>query len=239
MRFPSPLVEGRLVRRYKRFLADVVLADGTAVTAHCANPGAMVGLAEPGAKVLLSRSADPRRALPYSWELVETALADGRRQLVGIHTGHPNRLVAEALAAGRIAPVAAYDTVRPEVAYGQASRVDFLLTGEGLLPLYLEVKNSHLMREPGLAEFPDCRTVRAARHMDELGDMVEAGHRAMLVYVVQMPLAQAFRVAADYDPAYAQAARRARERGVAMHAFRCAIDREGIVLADEIPVLSG
>ncbi len=236
MRFSSPLLEARLIQRYKRFLADIALPDGTVATAHCANPGAMVGLKEPGARVFVSQAADPKRKLRYSWELVETALEDGRSQLVGINTARPNQLVAEALAARAIPSLAGYESVRAEVPYGRQSRVDFLLTGDGLPPAYVEVKNSHLMREPGLAEFPDCRTARAARHMDELGDMVEAGHRAVLVSVVQMPLAERFRVAADYDPAYAAAVARARSRGVTMHAFRCAIDRQGIVLADEVPI---
>lgn len=238
MRFPSPLVEARLLRRYKRFLADVAFADGREETVHVANPGAMLGLDAPGARVLLSRSDNPKRKLPLSWEAVEAAPIAGVPQWVGVNTANPNRLVAEALAAGTLAPFAEYGRVRPEVAYGRASRVDFLLEGEGLPPLYLEVKNCHLMRQEGLAEFPDCKAARSARHLDELSAMVAAGARAALVTIVQMR-AERFRPAADIDPAYAAAVARARAAGVALHAFVCRVSPEEIVIDHEIPFEAG
>src|SRR5919107_3087928 len=147
MRFPSPLIEGRLVERYKRFLADVDLATGERVTAHCANPGAMLGLVAPGSRVLLSRSANPLRKLAYSWELVEVALAGGPAQLVGVDTMWPNALVAEGLTLSRVPPPTGYGSVRREVKYGENSRVDFLLEQDGRPPCFVEVKNCHLMRE--------------------------------------------------------------------------------------------
>jgi len=237
MRFPHPLVEGRLVQRYKRFLADADLATGERVTAHCANPGAMLGLAIPGARILLSRSDNPKRKLGYSWELVEAPpLRGGPAQLVGINTSRPNALVAEALAAGALPPLLGYDRVRPEVRYGRASRVDFLLEADGRPPCYLEVKNCHLMREAGFAEFPDCVAARSAKHMDELASMVAQGARAALVYVIQMD-ARRFAVAADIDPAYAAASRRARAAGVEVYAFACRVTDEEVRIGAEVEVV--
>ncbi|GEP12355.1 DNA/RNA nuclease SfsA [Methylobacterium gnaphalii] len=236
MRFPKPLIEARLVQRYKRFLADVVLADGTAVTAHCANPGAMLGLNAPGSRVLLSICDSRTRKLPHSWELVEAELPGGP-QWVGINTMRPNALVAEAFAAGKLAPLAGYTTLRPEVAYGKASRVDFLATGEGMPPCHVEVKNCHLLRQPGLAEFPDCKAARSARHMAELAEVVASGGRAILITVVQMA-ADAFDIARDIDPAFDRAFRAARAAGVEVHAYRCRITPEEVAIADAIPVVT-
>ena len=236
MRFAEPLLEGRLVQRYKRFLADIDLPGGERVTAHCANPGAMLGLTAPGSRVLLSRSTNPSRKLLYSWELVEAAPAGGAPQLVGINTARPNGLAAEALAAGRLAPLAGYARVRPEVRYGRNSRVDFLLEGEGRPPCYLEIKNCHLMRQPGFAEFPDCVAARSAKHLDELSAMVAGGARAVLLYVIQM-CAERFDVARDIDPAYDAACRRAREAGVEIHAYRCRVSPEEITIEAPVEVL--
>lgn len=229
MRFAAPLVPARLVRRYKRFLADMVLDTGEAITAHCANPGSMLGLTAPGNRCWLSRSADPRRRLPWSWELAEVDFGRGP-EMVGINTAHPNRLVEEAIRAGTIAPLAGYGDLRREVAYGKASRVDLLLTGPGRPDCYVEVKNVHLMRRPGLAEFPDSVTARGARHLEELGDMVEAGHRAIMVFLVQYGGADQFALARDIDPAYGRAFDRARLRGVEMLAHACRLDPGEIVV---------
>ncbi len=236
MRFPTPLIEGRLLRRYKRFLADVALADGRMVTAHCANPGAMLGLNTEGFRVLLSPSTNPARKLGFSWELVEADLPGGP-QWVGINTSRPNALVAEAFHAQGIAPLAGYETLRPEVAYGKASRVDFLANGGGLPPCHVEVKNCHLMRQPGLAEFPDCKAARSARHMEELAGVVASGGRAMLIVVIQMR-ADAFDVARDIDPAFDRALRAALAAGVEAHAYRCAVGPEGVAIAEPVPILT-
>lgn len=235
MQFAAPLVPGRLVQRYKRFLADIDTDDGR-VTAHCPNPGAMLGLKEPGARVLLSRATNPARKLPMTWELVQAELPGGP-QWVGINTLRPNALVAEAFHAGAIAALAGHDALRPEVRYAQASRVDFLASGAASGPCHVEVKNCHLMRRPGLAEFPDCKAARSARHMRDLAQVVAEGGRALVVIVVQMR-AEAFDVARDIDPVFDRAFRDARAAGVEVRAYRCAVGPEGVAVADEIPVIT-
>jgi len=236
MQFSTPLIPAILVRRYKRFLADVTLPDGETITAHVANPGAMLGLAAPGARVWLSKSDNRARKLPYSWELVEVDLGAGP-ETVGVNTAHPNALVAEALAAGTIAELSGYAAVRREVKYGAKSRVDFLLEAPDRPPCYLEIKNVHLMRTPGLAEFPDSVTARGARHLDELADMVAAGSRAVMLYLIQIGSAERFALARDIDPGYAAAFDRARGRGVEAIAYRCNISNGGIALATAVPIL--
>jgi sugar fermentation stimulation protein A len=237
MRFSEPLLEGRLIERYKRFLADVLLADGTLVTAHCANPGAMMGLKEPGSRVFLSRASNPKRKLAYNWELVEVAAGGGPNQLIGINTSRPNALVAEALRENRLGPFVGYERIRPEVKYGRNSRVDFLLEKEGAPPCYLEVKNCHLMREPGFAEFPDCIAARSAKHLYELADMAQAGARAALVYVIQMN-AERFDVARDIDPAYDKAFRHALAAGVESYAFVCRVSPEGVEIERQVDIIT-
>ena len=224
-----------LVRRYKRFLADVVLPSGETITVHCANPGAMIGLNAPGARVWLSKSANATRKLPHSWELIEVDLGAGV-ELVGINTGHPNALAGEAIAAGLIPELAGYATARREVRYGESSRVDFLLEGPPRPPCYVEIKNVHLMRERGLAEFPDAVTRRGARHLAELAAMVAAGHRAVMLFLIQIGSAQCFKLARDIDPAYGQAYDAARRAGVEVIAYRCVISRDGIEVAQPVAI---
>ena len=235
MRFAAPLVPATLVRRYKRFLADVRLASGEELTAHVANPGAMTGLAAAGARVWLSRSGNPKRKLAYSWELVEVDFGGGS-ELVGVNTMHPNALIAEALAAGLIPELAGYATARREVRYGKNSRVDVLLEDPARPACYVEVKNVHLMRRQGLAEFPDAVTARGAKHLDELAAMVAAGHRAVMLFLIQIGSAERFTLAADIDPTYAAAFARARAAGVEAIAYRCAITADAIVLAGAVPI---
>src|SRR5882724_13192538 len=241
MRFPVPLFPATLVRRYKRFLADVVLPSGETITVHCANPGSMIGLAAPGARVWLSKSANPGRKLAHSWELIEVDFGTGA-ELVGINTSHPNALAAEAIAAGAIPELAGNGSIRCEVKYGKNSRVDFLLEdmgAEGLArpPCYLEIKNVHLMRQPGLAEFPDAVTKRGAKHLGELSDMVAAGARAVMLFLIQIGSARRFALARDIDPGYGKAYDAARAAGVEAIARRCRPTRDGIEVAESVPIL--
>jgi sugar fermentation stimulation protein A len=236
MHFPSPLIPATLVRRYKRFLADVVLPGGEETTAHVANPGAMTGLAAPGTKVWLSKSDNPARKLPYSWELVEVDLGSGL-ELVGVNTGHPNPLVGAAIGVGAIQELAGYGVLRREVKYGRNSRVDFLLEQQGRPSCYVEVKNVHLMRTKGLAEFPDSVTARGAKHLDELADMVAQGHRAVMAFLVQIGSADRLALARDIDPRYGAAFDRARTLGVEAIAYRCVISAAEIAVAGAVPVL--
>lgn len=228
--FPQPLTHGLLVSRYKRFFADVVLDDGTAVTAHCPNPGAMLGVNTPGLGVWLSRSDDPKRKLAYTLEMVETP--DGG--LVGVNTMLPNRLVAEALAVDAIPELTGYDVHRREVKYGEASRVDFLLekgTGERC---WLEVKNVHLSRNPPLAEFPDCIAARSTRHLGELAAMVGQGDRAVALFVVQRTDCDAFSPCGDIDPKFAAALTEASKAGVEVLVYACEMATDGIRVARRI-----
>jgi len=236
MEFPSPLIRGRLVQRYKRFFADVVLDDGTAVTAHCPNPGAMLGLNMPGLPVWLSRSDDPKRKLAYTLELVEVEGAvPGVRVTCGINTMHPNRLVAEALAADAIPELSGYASHRREVKYGTNSRVDFLLESPDRAACWLEVKNCHLRRSGTLAEFPDCVAARSLKHLRELTAEVAKGARAVMLFVVQRTDCDVFAACADLDPAYARGLDEAAAAGVEVLCYDCNISAKAIRVGRRMP----
>jgi sugar fermentation stimulation protein A len=236
MRFQSPLIPATLIRRYKRFLADVRLNTGEETTVHVANPGSMIGLATPGAKVWLSKSTNSARKLAHSWELVEVDFGSGS-EFVGINTGHPNIMVAEALAAKTIPDLAQYTSVRREVRYGQNSRIDFLLERAGAPPCYVEIKNVHLMRRRGLAEFPDCVTARGAKHLAELSATVKQGARAIMLFVIQIGSAEQFALARNIDPDYGAAFDRARAMGVGASAWKCAVSASGIEINVPVPII--
>ncbi|MHC0052158.1 DNA/RNA nuclease SfsA [Actibacterium sp. D379-3] len=235
MRFQTPLVPGRLIRRYKRFLADVTLADGAEVTAHCANPGSMLGLAEPGMRVWLEPNDDPKKKLKYGWRLVDHE----NGHFTGVDTSVPNRALRAALTAGGVAELAAYGTVRAEVKYGKNSRIDFLLQGADLPDTYVEVKSVTLRRDGDWAEFPDSVTARGAKHLAELTSMRAAGHRAVMLYLVQRTDCARFRLAGDIDPAYARAFDTARAAGVEMLCYGTAISPEGVEIGLPLPVDPG
>ena len=201
MRFQTELVPATLIQRYKRFLADCRLDDGREITAHCANPGSMMGLAEPGTRIWLEPNDDPRKKLKFGWRLVEHA--NGR--YTGVDTSVPNKVVRAALIEQKIALMSAYSQVRPEQKYGANNRIDFLLSGEGLPDAYVEVKSVTLSRQNGLAEFPDSVTARGAKHLDELATIARAGQRAVMLYLVQRTDCTRFTLANDIDYTYAVA----------------------------------
>ncbi len=230
MTFDPPLISGHLIQRYKRFLADVRLESGETITATCPNTGSMMGLTAPGSRVWLSTSDSPARKYRHTWELIETGIGQGP-QMVGINTNHPNALVTEAINAGKIAELKGYGSLRREVKYGVNSRIDILLEGgPGGQSCYLEIKNVHLMRTAGLAEFPDSKTERGVKHLTELSAMVAEGHRAVMLYLVQRADADRFALAGDIDPAYAAAFAKAKAAGVEMLCYRCSVTTQGIAL---------
>jgi len=230
MRSSQPLAHGRLAARYKRFFADVVTDDGRTLTAHCPNPGAMLGLNTPGMGVWISDSQDAKRKLRWTLELVE---ADGG--LVGINTLLPNRLVAEALAADAIPELTGYAAHRREVRMGEASRVDFVLEDATRPRCWLEVKNVHLRRAGDLAEFPDCVAARSARHLRELAARVAEGDRAVQLFVIQRTDCEAFAACADLDPAYARGLEAAAQAEVEVLAYACDIAVGEIAISRRIP----
>ncbi len=233
MQLPPSMTRVKLIKRYKRFLADVEFENGQTLTAHCANTGAMTGLTDPGVNAWVWKSDNLKRKLPWSLELIE--MPSG---LVGINTAQPNRLVREALEAKKIAPLAEYETIRAEVNYGNKSRIDFLLGAPGLPDCYVEVKNVHYSRQKGLAEFPDSPTARGARHLEQMSKMCQQGFRAVMIYVIQRTDCQAFSLCADSDPEYVNAFKNATAAGVEAYAFGCDISATEIVLNSPLSFIS-
>lgn len=232
MLFKAPLISGILIKRYKRFLADIKLENGQEVTVHCPNPGAMMGITTPGSKVLLSKSDNPNRKLPLTWEMVEI---DG--VWIGVNTSNPNKIVHEALLNNEILALSGYKQIRPEVKYGKNSRIDFLLSDGPTEMCLVEVKNVHLIREGQVAEFPDCVTARGAKHQQELLEQVQNGVRSVVLYVLQRGDANFFKVASDLDKAYGEAARKSYQGGVEMLAYSCEMGSTGIHLKQQLEYL--
>jgi len=222
MLFDPPLIPATLVQRYKRFLFDALLDDGTPITGSCPNTGSMRGLTAPGSRIWLSEH-DGVRKYRHRFELIE---ADDT--VVGINTGLPNRLAEEAIRAGLVSDLALYPTLQRERKYGRNSRIDLLLSAPDRPMAYVEVKNVHYRRNAGVAEFPDTATVRGAKHLEELGDVVESGHRAIMLYLVQRGDCERFRICADLDPIYAAAFKRAMTRGVEAYAVKCTVSAREI-----------
>jgi sugar fermentation stimulation protein A len=231
MLFEQPLVPARLISRYKRFLFDAELDSGEIITGFCPNTGSMQGLTAPGSRIWLSEHDSPTRKYRHVFEMIE---ADGT--VVGVNTAMPNRVATEAIAMGQVADLGDYTTVRREQKYGRNSRIDLLLTDPLRPTTYVEDKNVHFMRSTGLAEFPDTVTARGAKHLEELGDMAEAGHRAVMLFVIQRHDCDRFRICSDLDRFYASAFDRALMRGVEAYALRCRISPSEITPAGLIPM---
>ena len=231
MIFSPPLIPARLLRRYKRFLFDALLEDDTEITGFCPNTGSMRGLTEPGSRIWLSQHNTATRKYAHALELVE---ADGT--VVGVNTAMPNRLAEEAILAGLVPKLSGFSTLKREQRYGRNSRIDILLEDTTKGSVHVEVKNVHFIREAGLAEFPDSVTTRGAKHLDEMGDLVETGRRAAMLFVIQRADCNRLRICSDLDPAYGRAFARAIARGVEAYAVRCALDRVKITPESLIPI---
>lgn len=234
MNFERTLTQGKLLKRYKRFLADIQLENGDVVVAHCANSGSMMGLKEEGSKVFLSPNINPKAKLDWRWEMIEV-----EGTLVGINTSRPNHIVEAAIVDGTITELSGYKTLRREVKYGGNSRIDILLEEpemQGVAGLcYVEVKNVTL-KLGQQALFPDAVTARGTKHLQELMDMVKEGHRAVMVYLVQRSDCSSFSVAAEIDPTYASALREAQAAGVELLCYQCHLTPEEIKVTGSLPI---
>ena len=232
MDFPTPLIEGRLIKRYKRFLSDVQLPNGEVVVAHCPNTGSMKRCQQDNARVWLSKSDNPKRKLGYTWELVEI----DSEHLACINTGYPNKLVGEAIHNGVVSELAGYVTQKAEVKYGQNSRIDWLLTHEDGHKCYVEVKNVTLLEEDGNGYFPDAVTDRGRKHLYELADMVAEGHRAIMFFCVSHSGINSVSPAAHIDKKYADAFAEVLAKGVEVLAYKVEISERTMVVTHSIPV---
>jgi sugar fermentation stimulation protein A len=229
MRFTSRLIRGTLVQRYKRFLADVRLANGEIVTAHCTNTGSMMGCMDPGSVVYISKSANANRKLAYTWELIQA-----NRTWVGINTMHPNRLVAEAVRSGLIRELCGYETIRREVKVNAHCRLDLCLEGSTGC-CFVEIKNVTLAID-GSAAFPDAVSERATKHLKELMRLRRKGHRAVIFFVIQRDDCDTFRPADEIDPQYGRWLRRAVKAGVEVLPYVAKVTRKGILLTETINI---
>ncbi len=232
MKFASPLIRVQLIRRYKRFLADVRSPDGGEFTVHTPNTGSMAGCAEPGSFIWIRDAGNPKRKYRYTWELSETV--DGT--LIGVNTILANHLVREAINDKVIAPLVGYEQIRAEVAYGaERSRIDFLLEDAHRGRCYVEVKN--VTASVGeVAIFPDAVSARGTRHLRELGAMVAQGHRGVILFCIQRGDVSAFRPALEIDPLYAETLQQVTAEGVEALAYQAAVDSTEIKLIKPLPV---
>jgi len=230
--FPTPLIEGKLLKRYKRFLSDIKLLNGEIVVAHCPNTGSMKRCQQDNARVWLSESNNPKRKLGYTWELVEV----DNQHLACINTGLPNKLVGEAIRDGVVKELSGYVEQKAEVKYGENSRIDWLLTGSDGQKCYVEVKNVTLLEEDGRGYFPDAVTERGRKHLYELANMVEEGHRAVMFFCVSHTGINSVSPAAHIDKKYAEAFKEVIEKGVEVLAYKVDINQQAMIVSHSVPV---
>ncbi|MEJ2542673.1 MAG: DNA/RNA nuclease SfsA [Calditrichaceae bacterium] len=229
MKFEKSLIAGILLKRYKRFLVDVKLENGQFTTAHCPNSGSMKTCKEPGWKVLVSESDNPKRKLKYTWEMVHNG-----KCWIGINTQIPNKIAMEAIQNNVIPELSGYEKIQAEVKYGQNSRIDILLSGDKGI-CYVEVKNVTLVEADGFYKFPDAVTERGRKHLYELLEMVKTGHRAVMLYVVQRSDGTTFKPADHIDPKYASALKEVHQQGVEILVYQADVSPTEIILNKSIP----
>lgn len=232
MKLSPPLQKAKLIKRYKRFLADIELPDGQVITIHCPNTGSMKNCCEPGSQVWYSESNNPKRKYPNTWEIVSVA----KKYRAGINTGRANALVKEAIENGIVTELADYQSLRTEVKYGNNSRIDILLQDAEGRDCYIEVKNVTLWIGDGLGVFPDAVTQRGAKHLQEMMEMVQQGHRAILFYCVQHTGIERVAPADDIDPAYGKLLREAVANGVEVMAYTGSLTARKIELTRSVEV---
>ena len=229
MQFKTNLIKGKLLKRYKRFLADIILEDGTEVIAHCPNPGSMMGLATSGTTVWLEPNNDPKKKLKFGWRLVEY-----NNHMICVDTTIANIVIKEALEKKEI-PELSYQDFKSEVKYSENSRIDFLLNSPSQ-QTYLEIKSVTLMREKGLAEFPDSITKRGSKHLEDLSKMVKSGHKSVLLFLCMRGDVDRLRIAADLDSLYDTKIKAALESGIRLICYDTRVTRFGVRLGKPIMV---
>ncbi len=237
MQYDQVLVSAVLIKRYKRFLADVRFSSGQEITVHCANTGAMTGCALPGSKIWLSKSDNPKRKYQYSWELVEIENAVDKLSpdFICVNTARANQIVGQALLAGKVSAVKKYSKVKREVKFAEASRVDFLLSEPGLKDVYLEVKSVTYHLQNSLGAFPDAVTLRGQKHLKDLLAMKKKGTRAVLLFCVLHSLIKTVTVASFVDKDYAQLLKQVIEEGVEVYCYSVNMTTQALVLGDLLP----
>jgi len=230
MQFDTDLIEGKFIKRYKRFFVDAELQDGSVVTAHCPNTGSMLGLMEEGAPVYLSPAKDPSRKLKFTLEMIKAP-----NSWVGVNTGRPNKIVHEALLNGKVKEISEIESIKPEQKYGTNSRIDLLVQQTNGQPCYVEVKNVTLA-EGNTALFPDAVTTRGAKHLNELAEEAKKGNRAVMFYLIQRQDCESFNIASDIDPEYAKTLKEAMQAGVEAIAYQCTLNDTEIALDKPLPI---